>query len=540
MSKIAEYLQEHIAGEISSQPALLEGMSHDASVFEIKPEMVMYPRVTSDMRKLMRFSWQLAEKGHILSIVARGGGTDTTGGAIGSGVIVNTVAHMNNILEFDAKQKLVRVQPGLTNKSLSDALALHGMAVPALLYSDITSTVGGAVASNAYGRLSGQFGDMRSWVYQLEVILANGDVLQTERINKRELNRRKGLQTFEGELYRTIDSLIEDNQEAIEEKIGVDSYDASGYSAIAKVKQRDGSFDLTPLFIGSQGTLGIISEMILRAEFTSSSLAVAIAAFSSKELARDALDHLKKFEPAFLDYYDGEFYDVAAARGKKFSFYGETQAGAVIALGFADFNERARRKKLKKVEKYLSQMEVSYEVANGNDAAALLGATEATAFAISPSDAGAAAPPLFDDAYVPFERFEEFSKAVAALATKYHVALPLHLNALDNLISTRPVLYFHKVSEKQKVFKLLDEYTTLVLAHGGVLVAGGGEGRLKAKFAWETLDDDVRNLYMAVKAAFDPYGILNPGVKQVTDIRQLAAQFRKDYMLSSINDVLYI
>ncbi|HEU5121487.1 MAG TPA: FAD-binding oxidoreductase [Candidatus Saccharimonadales bacterium] len=527
MSKVAEYLQEHIAGEISSQPTVLDAMSHDASILEIRPEMVIYPRVTSDIRKVARFSWQLAEKGHTLPLTARGGGTDTTGAAIGKGIVINSSAHMNAILEFDPKQKLIRVQPGLSAKGLNDALALHGMSIPALPPLT-TSTIGGAVANNSYGMLSGQFGDMHTWTHQLEVVLANGDVLQTERISKRELSRRKGLQTFEGEIYRTIDNLIEDNQQLITEKL-TDNYDASGYSAIARVKQRDGSFDLTPLFIGSQGTLGIISEMIVRADFVGSAMAVAAAAFPSKEIARDTLDQLKKFEPALLDYIDGEFYEAAAARGKKYSFCRDITVGAVIVIGFADFSERARRKKLKKIEKYLSQVEASFELADGNDAELLLAAREATFFTALPNQTGASTPPLFDGAYVPPERFEDFSRAVASLATKYHVALPLHLNALDNLIYTRPILQLHKVSEKQKVIKLIDEFTALVTNSNGCLVAQGGEGRVKAKFALESLDEDVKELFAAIKTTFDPYNTLNPGVKQPVDVRQLANQFRKDY-----------
>lgn len=531
MSKVAEYLQEHIAGEVSVHPAILDAMSHDASVLEIRPEMVVYPRLTSDIRKVARFSGQLAEKGHILPLTIRGEGTDETGAAIGKGTIINTTAHMNNLLEFDAKQKLVRVQPGLSTKALNDALMLHGLAIPALPTSAPYGTVGGAVANNTNGLFSGQYGDMRTWTFQLEVVLANGDILQTERVSKRELNRRKGLQTSEGEIYRAIDNLIEDNKQVINEKIGADSYDASGYSAIAKVKQRDGSFDLTPLIVGSQGTLGLISEMILRAEFVSKQTGVLVAAFASKETARDALDGLKKFEPALLEYFDGELFEIAAAKGKRYSFYKDVDGmmGAVIVVGFNDFNERARRKKLKKAQKFVAQTDASYEVAEGEEAEILLATREVTSFLLSPSEAGASAPPLIDGAYVPAERLEDFSNAVAEMAAKYHVQLPLHVNTLTSLIYTRPVLQFHKVGDKQKIFKIIDEYSLLVNSYGGYFVAEGGEGRVKAHVTTRQWDEDVQKLYAAIKAAFDPYGILNPGVKQPVEIRQLVAQLRKDY-----------
>ncbi len=536
MSKVAEYLQEHIAGEISVHPAILDALSRDGSVLQIKPEMVVYPRVTNDIRKVTRFAWQLAEKGHVLPLTARGYGTDETGAAIGKGAIIVTTAHMNNLLEFDAKQKLVRLQPGLNAKALNDALALHGLAIPALPPAAPYSTVGGIVANNISGPLAGQYGDVRAWVHQLEVVLANGDVLQTERISKRELGRRKGFQTFEGEIYRTIDSIIEDNKELIEEKIGSDGYDTSGYSAIAKVKQPDGSFDLTPLIVGSQGTLGVISEMIIRADFVSMHVGALVAAFPSKEAARDMVDELQKLEPALLEYFDGALFEQAAARGKKYSFYNDIDGmiGAVVVIGFNDFSDHARKKKLKKAEKLLSKADVTFEMAEGPDGANLLAAREVTSFLVSPSKTGASAPPLLDGAYVPRERLEEFSKGLDSLAAKYHVELPLHIDMLTNIIYTRPVLYFHKVSDKQKLFKLLDEYAALVAYHNGCLVAMGGEGRVKARFAHAQLSEEVKEVYKAIKTAFDPYGILNPGVKQDIEVRQLVSMLRRDYDMGNM------
>src|ERR1700757_4233622 len=126
MSKVAQYLNEHLLGEVTTNDHVRKQFATDGSVLAIVPDMVIYPRTTSDLRKIARFSWQLAEKGHRLPITPRGGGSDQTGGAIGSGVIIDTVAHMDAIFELDAKQRLVRVQPGVNFKALNDALKLHG------------------------------------------------------------------------------------------------------------------------------------------------------------------------------------------------------------------------------------------------------------------------------------------------------------------------------------------------------------------------------------------------------------------------------
>lgn len=530
MSKVAAYLQEHILGEVTIQPAILDALSRDASVLTLRPEMVVYPRVTNDIRKVARFAWQLAEKGHVLPITLRGGGTDQTGAAIGRGIVVATTGHMDQLLEFDARQKLVRVQPGLNAKALADALFLQGMTIPVLPRSKAYSTIGGAVANNATSSRSSQFGTMRQWTHQLEVILANGDVLQTQRISHREVSKKKGLQTFEGEVYRSIDNLLDDYREVISEKLSDDDgRDNSGYIGIRDVRQKDGSIDLTPLFVGSQGTIGIISEMILRTDFLPTKRSAVVAAFPTAESARDAVDGLMNFDPAILEYYDGGLFDEADRQGEHYSMYSTSEHRAAVVIVFEDFNDHAVAKRLKKTVKYLEQTDALITTSDMLDIEELLVVRDVVNYTLVPSTKGVSAPPILDGMYVPADRREDFVDKVQDLAQKHHVTLALYGDMLDQVWYARPHMQLAKVGDKQKVFKLLEEYGALVASLDGYVVAESGEGRLRARVAHKQLDPDVLELYAAIKNIFDPNGILNPGVKQVSELRQLATELRGDY-----------
>jgi D-lactate dehydrogenase len=198
-------------------------------------------------------------------------------------------------------------------------------------------------------------------------------------------------------------------------------------------------------------------------------------------------------------------------------------------VGFDDFNEHGRQKKLKKVQKNLKKFDAFVEVADGEAAVELMAVREVSAYSLVPADKDISAPPLIDGAYVPRERFEDFSIAVAALAAKYHVDMPLHTRALESILYARPALELKKVGDKQKIFKILDEYSVLVDAHNGHLIAEDGEGRVKARFAYAPLDPEVLELFKEVKTIFDPFAILNPGVKQETELRQLVSHLRPDY-----------
>src|SRR5436190_15849940 len=126
MNKVAHYLQEHLVGEVVTSDDARKHFSTDASIFTIIPSIVAYPRNENDVRKTARFTWQLAERGRTIPITARGLGTDRSGAAIGSGIIMAFPGHMNRILEFDSKTGNVIVEPGINFGKLQQTLHTHG------------------------------------------------------------------------------------------------------------------------------------------------------------------------------------------------------------------------------------------------------------------------------------------------------------------------------------------------------------------------------------------------------------------------------
>lgn len=524
MNKIAHYLNTHMIGEVVTNAAVRAAYATDGSALMQAPEMVAFPRATSDIRKAARFAWQLAEKGHSLPLVARGAGTDTSGGAIGSGLVLATATHMDQVFEYDAKQKLVRLQPGVTVASLRNALGLHGTAVPELRWEHSRATVGGVLASSRHAA---------DCVDQLEVVLASGDVLQTRRLSKRELAKMKGKTGFEADIYRAIDALIEDNQQLIDELRTEDErLEHEGYAGIEQVKDRDGSLDLTPLFLGTQGTLGIISEMILQADFVNQSPTLVVASFSSTAQAHDAVDIMEDIDVTTVEYVDASFLEAAAKAGKTFGFYDEANeavgtVAATLIVTINDFSDRVRAKKLKKLLSRLKplapHLTITEDLANSD----LRALGSVTYWALNPDQGEFSAPPMLDGLYVPTERFEDFSRNLEELGKKHHVTLTLYGRPLDELWYVRPILRMATVGDKQKLLKLSAELLTLVDKYKGSAFGAGGEGRFAAALRDET--GAYAELYRKVKETFDPHGILNPGVKQHSDVRELAKQLRSTF-----------
>jgi FAD/FMN-containing dehydrogenase len=531
MSKIAVYLNEHILGEVSSAKSLRKKFSTDGSVLTIAPDIVAFPKVTNDIRKIARFTWQLAEKGHVVPITVRGFGGDSSGAAIGKGVLIDTSTHLNQIIQVGVKDKLVHVQPGISLEAVNTVLKWQGMTLPgALSHTDKAVSIGGAIATDSLGTN----GSVSDNIDRLEVVLANGDVIETGKISHREVRRKLGLQTFEGEIYRKLEGLLEDNAELIKQLADDPVRDNTGYKRISEIRAKDGSFNLTPLFIAAQGTLGIISEAVLKTSFYAQGETHAVVTVDSLQTARDLSERIIELNPDELTIFDGELFRRATKQGAKFDVLGAVdQVGAVVYVRFNDFKDRKQHQKLKKLRKLLQKMSlgmIDSSERDPQDFKKVTGVVQALQYGASDEHT---AIPLLNGATIPYNRREEFEIAMGELSSKHHLELPVVLNAYAGTYDIYPILKLDTVSDKQKLFKLLTDYATVVDKCGGAFVSDGAEGRLKSTAAWSVLDEESAQLYEQVRKIFDPFGTLNPGVKQSNDLRSLVAALRSSYDTAS-------
>ncbi|HWT56070.1 MAG TPA: FAD-binding oxidoreductase [Candidatus Microsaccharimonas sp.] len=543
MSRVAHYLQEHLVGEVVTSTDARRFFSTDCSVFAAIPSIIVYPRGEADVRKVTRFAWQLAERGRSIPITARGAGTDQSGAAIGTGIVLVFPAHMNRVVEFDGKTGNVIVEPGIMYGKLQQTLETHGRFLPPFPASLEYSTVGGAIANNASGEKTVKYGDTSTYVSSMRAVLANGEVIETKRLTKRELSKKLGLATFEGEIYRSLDTLLDEHRALVEQSVPRVTKSNAGY-ALADIKRQDGSFDLTPLLVGSQGTLAIVTEATMTTKPYNPETTVIIAAFNDPNEAQKAVHELRAMGedmPSAIELVDEHLLEAV----KKINpnqlkdVIDEPFPPLTLIVEFDGSNERQQKKAVKRASKILG----AYATGHKQETEPLKQADvwkirQASGSILSAVHGHAKAVPVIDDGIVPLERFSEYLDGIYALFERNGLQPAVWGHAGDANFHLQPHLDLSAVGDRQKVFKLMDEYYKLVISLGGSVSAEYNDGRLRGPYLPKQFGQEMYGLFQKVKNIFDPYNTMNPGVKINVTHDDVRPMLRNEYDLAHLHQHL--
>ena len=517
MNRIAAYLNRYIDGVAYSAPNILERYATDRSILKYHPRIVAIPTSTQDLCRLARFSFQLTKKKIDLPITVRGGANSKTGSAIGNGLLVST-ERLNQILEIDNRQRLVRVQAGATLHDVRDALHSHGLDLPIL--ADPSETIGGIIARGAKASLDSKEMDISELIEQLEFVLYDGTIIETKNLNLAKAGDDKRLKATERDIYKKLSKLIETRKGADIE------HDHRGYYNLSHVDAK--KFNLANLICGSEGGLGIISEVILRCEaiYDAPNYVAILCQDNTKFLRVASL--LKKLKFADIVFYDTEIFNAKESTGKDTSFFrSASDDGFLVVASAKDDSKHARRVKLRRLAKKLpnglkliKSDEENYTEFTSLDEklTAYLNDTSAVQHL-----------PIIDAAYVPEEKQQDYLDGINKFAKALKMPLALYGNLDHNLFTIRPAFNLNSSDDRRKMIKLIRIYVDFLDSIGASLCGNASDGRLLAMFANTKRDAKQLALESEVKKAFDPAGILNPGIKHEVDARVVLKHFRINY-----------
>lgn len=446
-------LRRELGSAVTVEPAALEAARSDRSgrISDAAPLAVVNVGTITDVQAVLAIASE-----HNIPVVPRGAGTGLAGGAIGAaGTIVLSLAGMNRILEIAPNDELAVVEAGVINGDLNAALAPHGLWFAPDPASRAISSVGGNIATNAGGLLCAKYGVTREAVLGLTVVLADGRILRTGR--------------------RTVKGV-------------------TGY-------------DLNSLFVGSEGTLGVIVDATVRVLPIVDGETVTIGAiFSDVESAAAASAAITaaRLRPAVMELLDA----AALAAAERYvgaeemrATVGVTHGGSYLLVQFdGGPAESITARAVECIETVGGTATATADRAAGDRLIAVRRA-------IHPALA-AAGEVLIEDVAVPRSKLPQMFAAIAEISRRYDVSIPTVAHAGDG--NLHPNFVFTGDEPPERVWRAADELFRTALQLGGTLTGEHGVGVLKRRWLRDELGDDSYELQRQLKAVFDPAGILNP------------------------------
>jgi FAD/FMN-containing dehydrogenase len=509
LNKITKYLNQHINGQVFDRPSILNAYSRDKSVIEVTPRLVAVPYDTDDIQFLMKFANDVAAKDFKLPVTVRGSGQSKTGACLGEGMIIST-EKLNKVQEVDEHDRLVRVQAGVTLEKLNAVLAAYNLCLP--IKANEKETIGGLISTFPTDPYAKKYGSIFYFVDRIEVVLSNGELIQTVSYTQHGLKNAEKSETLEGKIYHDLSELMVEEKEVID-NLGTDSiHSHAGYTTITRVKGKDAkTFDLMPLFFGAEGTLGVISEVILRVEPIPRAGKHVLATFPTLEKAVEYMKGVNSLSPATLDIFDTRIFKIAAKHGKNLGLLEPLPENGYYVLAVFNDSFLAANKKVRQT------------LGIGANAASITAENNINAddfneiYTLVESylndENSMERPSLVDEFSMQGDGLVKFVDKIKAIEKALGQELPLFGSFATSIYTVRPDFDLSDIAERKRAMQFLRYFGKIVRECGGSFSGGRSEGRVKGLISTPELSKREHELYVKIKKIFDPNEFMNPETK---------------------------
>lgn len=463
-----------------------------AGIYRIVPAAVAVPADVEDVARLAR--WASATG---TALIPRAAGSGMAGGNVGEGVVVDMRRPFRGPVTVDPERKIARAGAGVSYRDLNGAAAAYGLRLPPDPSSGAFCTIGGMVATNAAGSRTHKYGAIRAWVESVGFVTAEGEIGRAGTLDP----ARSALTTAaERRLLDDVAPYLRGHQLPIEEAGPRTRKNASGY----RLAHNDDSGWIRHLLIGSEGTLALLTDVAVRLAPLPGEPTTLLLTLRSLEDVAPAVMALDPLGPAAVELLDRTYLDFVRAAAQS-RVPPETEAVLLVEFEGRPPADAAR---------------------------AVAGIAATTAFADTPEAASRlwelrhlASPILaglpdsmrslqvVEDGCVPLERLGEYITGLRRIAAASGFEIVIFGHAGDGNVHANLLADVTAADLAPRLHQVLSEATTLVIGLGGSPTGEHGDGRLRAPFLEQLYGPVYAEACRRVKAAFDPAGILNPGVK---------------------------
>lgn len=530
---LRERLAPLVHGDVADDIETLHAFSRDTSIFERKPSVVVYPKDESDVSAVVHFVREARAAGEAITLTGRSAGTDMTGGPLTDSIVVSFTKYMNHVIEIG--NDFAVAEPGVYYRDFEKAtLAKMGMLLPSYPASRELCAIGGIVSNNSGGELTLRYGKTDRYVRALEVVLSDGTRARLRPLSRDELVAKKSERTFEGEIYAAIKHLIETNRDEIKAARPKVSKNSAGY-ALWNVEDRErGTFDLTKLVVGSQGTLALVTRATLGLVRTKRHRAMLVVFLSDIAILPDIVHRILKFDPESFESYDDQTFRLAVhflpqmlrqmgifgALRLGFSFLPEV--GMVVTGGvpklilmaeFAEDSPETAREKAREARRVLSDLPVQTKLVSETGAQKYWKVRRESFKLLRQNTHGLHASPFIDDFVVDPDTYPRFLPELYALLKQYDLLYTIAGHIGNGNFHIIPLMNLAERKARDTILELAPKVYALVKKYNGSTTGEHNDGIIRTPFLNDMFSPKMIELFGEVKRIFDPLGVFNPGKK---------------------------
>ncbi|MDX9897137.1 MAG: anaerobic glycerol-3-phosphate dehydrogenase subunit C [Desulfofustis sp.] len=498
-------LKQRIEGEVLDNELSRSLYSSGASLFRIKPQAIVQPKSKQDVIETVTFAGR-----HKIPLTPRGGGTSRAGNELGGGILIDFSKNLNRLLELNVEERWVRVEPGIVLADLNRLLKKHKLYFPIDPSTVDSATLGGMIANNSSGPHGVKYGTTRAHVKSLELILANGEIMRTGPQQHATGATGGGLAAA---INRTIPEIIERYGQYLEEERPFTSKNSCGYHVW---DLSDGtSFDLTPLLVGSEGTLAIVSEATLKLSPIPQKALSGFVYLDDLGKVGEATQQILAEGPSMIEIMEKHILDLAREKRPELAEYFPENTEASLFIEFQEDSDEALQEKFAGVKKRLMEdKQLAVRILQARNAEDMKTFTKVRGISgpILNRMKGPKRPIAFiEDAAVHVSRLPEYIAGLRRLFDQFQVKAAIYGHAGDGNLHTMAILDTRQPEDVRTMLALSDAVCDLVLSLKGTVSGEHADGRLRSYY----VKRQYPHLYEAmkeIKAAFDPDGLMNPGV----------------------------
>lgn len=480
----------------------------DASVYQFMPVGIVVAEGEADIAAVLRFA---RERG--VPVTPRGGGTSLAGQTCNEAIILDVSKHMNRVLEINAAEKWVRVQPGIVRDELNAALKHLGVEFAPETSTSNRANVGGMIGNNSSGTRSVRYGRTLEHVLECRAMLANGEIIDCKPRTRAEIDALMQGDSEEGKIWRAMVPMIEDNRALIEARFPKVIRRVGGYSF--DVFPKDGTWNLASFLCGSEGTLAVLLEAKLRLVSAPRNVRMVAIHFDDLIDGLRTVPEILKHDPLSVELLDRKMIELSRANPstKGHCFFIEGTPGVILTV---EMDGDTVDESLARLERLRDDMKskghgYAYPMMKTPEECFEVLELRRKGLGVSLSVPGDTKPVSWiEDACVPVEHLADYTKQVFDLAASFGLETVIYGHASVGVLHIKPALNLKNAEHLKAMAAISEGAMRLCKQYGGSWSGEHGDGVARGAQNREFWGEEMYAVFKKAKAAWDPKNIMNP------------------------------